>query len=339
MKARLIVFSIVILVVTSIIAQISIADGLGTRYLKKGMRGADVYKLQEGLQSIGYTLSIDGIFGPETDMIVREFQSSQKLVQDGIVGPDTLAVLRGLLSQSMIHMVQAGDTLYDIAKLYQVPLDKIFQVNGLSSSLIIPGQRILIPNIDAAAVDNQEYIVKNGENLSVIAQKFGLSADDLAEFNQINDPNKIRAGQLLTIPIAAVSTIAKIKPPDFIWPVIGRISSPYGWRNHPINNVRHFHGGIDIAVPKGTTVRAAAPGIVIKAGWMGEYGLGIVIDHSGGYTTWYGHNSQLLVKAGEQVTVNQPIAKVGSTGLSTGPHLDFRVKYHNETIDPVKMLP
>lgn len=337
MKVRLIVLFMVILVVTSVLTQISIADELGTRYLKKGMRGADVHTLQECLQSIGYRLSIDGIFGPETDMIVREFQCSNNLVQDGIVGPDTLSVLRELLSKGYIHIVQAGDTLYDIAKFYQVSLDKVLQVNELSSSLIVPGQRIIIPNNNTA--DNQEYTVKNGDNLSVIAKKFGLSANDLAEFNQINDPNKIKAGQLLSIPVPAVPAVAKIQPLKFIWPVIGKITSPYGWRSHPINNVRHFHGGIDIAVPQETTVRAAASGIVTKAGWMGEYGFGIVIDHGGGYTTWYGHNSQLLAKAGDKVTKNQPIAKVGSTGLSTGPHLDFRIKYYNETINPIDLLP
>ena len=268
MKVRLIVLFMVILVVTSVLTQISIADELGTRYLKKGMRGADVHTLQECFQSIGYGLSIDGIFGFETDMIVREFQCSNNLVQDGIVGPDTLSVLRELLSNGYIHIVQAGDTLYDIAKFYQVSLDKVLQVNELSSSLIVPGQRIIIPNNNTA--DNQEYTVKNGDNLSVIAKKFGLSANDLAEFNQINDPNKIKAGQLLSIPVPAVPAVAKIQPLEFIWPVIGKITSPYGWRSHPINNVRHFHGGIDIAVPQGTTVRAAAIGIVTKAGWMGE---------------------------------------------------------------------
>ena len=125
---------------------------------------------------------------------------------------------------------------------------------------------------------------------------------------------------------------------QFRWPVVGRISSPYGWRTHPITKERDFHGGIDIAVPKGTAVRAAASGRVVTAGWMGSYGQGIVIDHGDGYSTWYGHNSRLLVKAEDYVAVGEIIAEVGSTGLATGPHLDFRIKIYGETVNPLDYL-
>lgn len=164
----------------------------------------------------------------------------------------------------------------------------------------------------------------------------------MAEYNSISDPDRIRAGQRLVIPIGSAVSVPAMtgsQPPRFNWPVSGSISSPYGWRDHPITNVRHFHGGIDIAAPQGTLVRAAAAGVVIKAEWMGDYGYGVVIDHGGGYTTWYGHNSQLLVKKGDVVKAGQTIARVGSTGLSTGPHLDFRIKYNGETINPLELLP
>jgi len=108
--------------------------------------------------------------------------------------------------------------------------------------------------------------------------------------------------------------------------VQGTISSGYGSRIHPVLQVRHFHGGIDIAAPEGTPVKAAEAGRVIKAGSMGNYGLGVVIEHSGGVTTWYGHNSKLLVRAGDLVKQGQTIALVGRSGLTTGPHLDFGSK-------------
>lgn len=340
MKVRFVVLFILLLLLT-LISPLSIADGLGSRYLKKGTRGPDVEQLQEYLYHLGYQLAVDGIFGAETDAVVRQFQRDRGLAVDGIVGPQTLAALQADALANQVYIVKKGDTLSHIAKAYSVSLDELIQANDLASTVIYPGQTLVIPAA-AAAIETQEYVVRSGENLSVIAQKFGLSAADLADFNEINDPNRIQAGQLLTIPAGAVKPAAAVtsnRPPQFNWPVSGKISSPYGWRNHPITNVRHFHGGIDIAAAQGTVVRAAAAGRVIRAEWMGDYGYGIVIDHGGGYTTWYGHNSQLLVKKGDVVAANQAIARVGSTGVSTGPHLDFRIKYNNQTVDPLKLLP
>lgn len=333
MKVRFVVL-LILLLSLSLLTPTSIADGLGSRNLRLGMRGADVELLQEYLFAAGYPVAVDGIFGAETDAAVRRFQRDQNLAVDGIVGPQTIAALQAGIAQ-LQYIVKAGDTLSHIARSYGVSVQELIEANQLTSTVIYPGQKLVIPGFE------QEYVVRSGENLSVIAQKFGLSAADLAEYNSISDPNRIQAGQLLTIPTSAraVPAVSRTKsPPKFIWPVSGRISSPYGWRNHPITNIRHFHGGIDIAAPEGTIVRAAASGRVIQAEWMGDYGYGVVIDHGGGYTTWYGHNSQLLVRKGDLVNTNQPIARVGSTGVSTGPHLDFRIKYHNETVNPLDFL-
>ncbi|KKM09913.1 hypothetical protein SY88_16250 [Clostridiales bacterium PH28_bin88] len=124
------------------------------------------------------------------------------------------------------------------------------------------------------------------------------------------------------------------------WPLPGysRITSDYGWRTHPILKDKRFHNGIDIAAPTGTQVVAAEGGKVILADWFGAYGKAVVIDHGGGVTTLYGHLSQILVKTGETVTRGQVIGKVGSTGLSTGPHLHFTVMENSEHVSPWKYL-
>jgi murein DD-endopeptidase MepM/ murein hydrolase activator NlpD len=127
--------------------------------------------------------------------------------------------------------------------------------------------------------------------------------------------------------------------PRFVWPVRGRISSPYGWRVHPVYKNRQFHGGIDIVAPVGTSVRAAAAGKVIRSGYMGAFGYGVVIDHGRGVTTWYGHNSRLSVKVGEKVKQGQVIARSGNSGITTGPHVDFRIKVDGDTVNPIKWLP
>lgn len=337
MKVRLIALFIFLLIV-SLLAPANVVDGLGTRFLKSGMRGDDVRVLQEYLSCLGYEITVDGIFGAQTDKVVRQFQKEHGLTVDGIVGPQTIAALTAHANQQRVYVVKSGDTLSHIARAYDISVADLMAYNQLASTVIYPGQKLAIPLAEA----EQEYVVQKGENLSVIAKKFGLSATDLAEYNSISDPDRIRAGQRLVIPIGSAVSVPAMtgsQPPRFNWPVSGSISSPYGWRDHPITNVRHFHGGIDIAAPQGTLVRAAAAGVVIKAEWMGDYGYGVVIDHGRGYTTWYGHNSQLLVKKGDVVKAGQTIARVGSTGLSTGPHLDFRIKYNGETINPLELLP
>ncbi|HHY14312.1 MAG TPA: peptidoglycan DD-metalloendopeptidase family protein [Thermoanaerobacterales bacterium] len=127
----------------------------------------------------------------------------------------------------------------------------------------------------------------------------------------------------------------------FTWPVpISRkITSEYGWRVHPIHKTRKFHTGLDIGgAPAGSNIVAATHGKVIHAGSLGGYGLTVVLDHGGGISTMYAHCSRILVKVGQYVNGGDIIAKVGSTGISTGPHLHFEVKINGNHTDPWKYL-
>ncbi|MBC7082329.1 MAG: hypothetical protein PWR07_1098 [Bacillota bacterium] len=124
----------------------------------------------------------------------------------------------------------------------------------------------------------------------------------------------------------------------FIMPVKGRVSSDFGMRFHPILRKARFHSGIDIAVPSGTPVLAAADGIVIYSGWISGYGYTVIIDHGGGLSTLYGHNSSLLVKSGQSVLQGDRIARAGSTGLSTGPHVHFEVRDNGTPVNPWQWL-
>ena len=124
----------------------------------------------------------------------------------------------------------------------------------------------------------------------------------------------------------------------FQWPVSGPITSPFGWRIHPISGLRRFHEGIDIAASMGTTIAAAEAGRVIYAGWYDGYGNYISIDHGGGVSTGYGHCSRIFVAVGQDVARGQAIGAVGSTGNSTGPHLHFEVRINGKPIDPLTRL-
>jgi murein DD-endopeptidase MepM/ murein hydrolase activator NlpD len=133
---------------------------------------------------------------------------------------------------------------------------------------------------------------------------------------------------------AAQSSPSAFEPPDgtpgrLQWPVGGPVTSGFGMR------WGRMHEGIDIAVPSGTPVHAAGAGRVVYAGWMGGYGNLVVIDHGGGLSTAYGHNTSVSVSVGQDVSAGQVISYSGSTGHSTGPHVHFEVRVNGSAVDPL----
>jgi murein DD-endopeptidase MepM/ murein hydrolase activator NlpD len=141
---------------------------------------------------------------------------------------------------------------------------------------------------------------------------------------------KIRSAQSSSVVVPGPTGAASAA--GFIWPVHGVLTSGFGWR------WGRMHEGIDLAVPNGTPVVAAATGTVIVAGWMGGYGNLVVIDHGGGISTAYGHNTSVTVGVGQQVAQGQLIAYSGSTGHSTGPHVHFEVRINGGAVDPMGYL-
>ncbi|MEF9991142.1 MAG: peptidoglycan DD-metalloendopeptidase family protein [Romboutsia sp.] len=124
------------------------------------------------------------------------------------------------------------------------------------------------------------------------------------------------------------------------WPVLGynRISSGYGNRKHPILNRQEFHTGIDIPAPSGTLTVAVDNGTIIYSGVKGSYGNTIMIQHDDGKVSLYAHNSVLIAKVGQRVQKGQTVAKIGSTGMSTGPHLHFEIRINGKHVNPVNYL-
>ena len=195
--------------------------------------------------------------------------------------------------------------------------------------------------------------VASGENLYRIGKAYGVSHLELARVNQIRDANRLEVGQRIYVPggkrALPVSLItpknAVTGAPEepvfdddgetvFTWPVSGgRISSTFGPRGHS------FHDGIDIAVAPGTRVAAARDGAVIYSDQLRGYGNVVIVEHGGGYATVYAHNEENLVRAGDRVRQGQAIARVGSSGRTSGPNLHFEVRKNNIARNPVYFLP
>jgi len=148
------------------------------------------------------------------------------------------------------------------------------------------------------------------------------SSDTAATEDPLDVVPKVAQGQKLTLPER--------------WPVDGFITRKF--ESSPIDPGLS-HAGIDIAVPRGTPVRAVAAGTVVAADWTPRYGNRVILDHGASVMTLYGHNELLLVRPGDRVQAGTPIALSGNSGISTAPHLHFEVRVHGRAVDPLALLP
>ncbi|MBC7220447.1 M23 family metallopeptidase [Candidatus Bipolaricaulota bacterium] len=257
------------------------------------------------------------------------------LSSDPVGGP--VVPITGTRATWSMYTVQAGDTLSGIAKRTGVPADYLLASNDVDPTRLQPGQQLLLP------VGGVLHIVRPGQAVADIAASYGVAEGAIRVVNDLSgEPlagTRVFVPAPPVVPQATAVALGKGSGTRFVWPARGPISSPYGPRIHPIHQVPSFHAGIDLAIAEGTRVHAAAPGRVATAGWEGGYGLLVVLDHGDGYTTYYGHLSQLLVEVGQFVEIGQAIALSGNTGLSTGPHLHFEVRCDGVAVDPLSVLP
>jgi len=144
-------------------------------------------------------------------------------------------------------------------------------------------------------------------------------------------------GQVLEIEKMA-RTMDQLATKPSIWPTSGEVTSGFGWRNSPMGGGGELHPGIDIANSMGAPVVAAADGVVVQSGAAGGYGNMVQIDHGNGISTIYGHNSRIIVSAGQSVRKGQVVSYVGSTGKSTGPHLHYEVRVNGNAVNPIGFM-
>jgi murein DD-endopeptidase MepM/ murein hydrolase activator NlpD len=185
---------------------------------------------------------------------------------------------------------------------------------------------------DRLAASRSGLVAAQAERQENLAELSAAEREHLAEMEALQQVSAELAAKIQAAQAAAGTGGGSPSAAGYVWPVLGPVTSPFGWR------WGRMHEGIDIAAASGTPIRAAAAGTVIYAGWLGGYGNLTVIDHGGGVATAYGHQASLAAGTGAFVAQGQVIGYVGSTGHSTGPHLHFEVRVNGVPQDPLGYL-
>jgi murein DD-endopeptidase MepM/ murein hydrolase activator NlpD len=233
------------------------------------------------------------------------------------------------------YQVRAGDSVSKIAAAFSISMDGIIASNGISNARRLRvGETLRIPNMDGIP-----YTVKKGDSLSKISAAMGVPLEAILDANDVQT-DTISQGTVLFIPGARMrSEDLKLALGElFIYPIRGRLTSPYGWRNDPISGVRRYHAALDLAAPIGTPVKAAMDGRVSAVGMNATYGKFIILSHSGGYQTMYAHLNTIALEQGARTVQGAKIGEVGNTGYSTGPHLHFAVYKNGRAVNPLELL-
>jgi murein DD-endopeptidase MepM/ murein hydrolase activator NlpD len=234
------------------------------------------------------------------------------------------------------YQVQRGDSVSRIAAKFGISMDAVIASNAISNARRLrEGEILKIPNMDGVP-----YTVKKGDSLAKIASSRGVPLEVILDVNDIRS-DAIQQGDVLFLPGARMAPEAlKLALGEllFIYPVRSRITSPFGWRISPITGERHYHAALDLAGAAGATVKAAMDGTVSSVGFNPTFGRFIILSHDGGYQSMYAHLSAVSARQGERVSQGNKIGEVGSTGLSTGPHLHFAVYKNGRAINPLDLL-
>jgi murein DD-endopeptidase MepM/ murein hydrolase activator NlpD len=284
-------------------------------------------------ESAGETRLAQASPGDYTESLGGPAEIAEAMDGAGAAEPESYSRARMLLY--VPYTVVKGDIIGEIAKNFGLYEDTIISVNGIRNSRLLQiGQVLKIPNQDGIL-----HKAGQGESLTDIASRYNADAASIRTANELFS-DSVSTGSTLFIPGTRLDWVSlqEINGDLFIWPVRSYITSNYGYRSSPFTGVRQFHTGLDIGAPSGTPIAAAMSGRVSVAGFDATLGNYVVITHHSGYRTLYGHMSRIRTRQGAYVRTGERIGDVGTTGLSTGPHLHFTVYKNGVTVNPRSLM-
>ncbi len=272
----------------------------------------------------------------DEDTIVNIVSENAILPATGPLGVTAKDAVDPATLETSVYVVRKGDSLSTIADMFGVSINTILWANDMKKGekLVVGDVLFILP------VSGLEHTVSKGQTLKSIAKLYKVDIDEIVLSNDITEDTKLAVGDKLMIPDAVkaeegdkpVQNLNASAAKDKKYYETHPLPSLTGYFINPVPGYRksqgiHDKNAIDMAIAKGTPIRAAAAGRVILArkGYNGGYGNLVIIAHPNGTETLYAHQSKLAVKTGEQVSQGEIIGYIGSTGRSTGPHLHFEV--------------
>ncbi|MFC7440083.1 peptidoglycan DD-metalloendopeptidase family protein [Laceyella putida] len=317
--------------------------------------------------SLAVTTSASWMFGTDKHPVVSaemlegaDADPEQKQIAEEAIYQylnPVVAVAEGNLAarvetKPLVYQVKQGDTLFQIGRFFGIDYQVIAQMNQLPDpDRLDMGLKLTIP------LTKKWVRLKQGDSIGRLAKEFRTTPDLIRYLNpELYDAELTYIGQLIAVPMpladlpkpfklvpkdhkrfSRLATTPALRPPGafvFHWPVTGQVTSNFGWRNG------RQHKGIDIWSPakQKAEIHASLSGVVIQAGYANGYGNLVVVEHGGGWVTYYAHLSRITVGKGEQVATGQVLGYMGMTGRATGYHLHFEVRKEDKAINPLRVL-
>jgi len=335
--------------------------------LSSVFRNSNVGALQEieqipvkNIQTMSILAAVPNpLAGTSTVEVLKELKTNASIVEGKAFTNENSSVadgafvaypkdLHGNSDRISLYTVRNNDTLEQIARMFGVTPNTILWANDLKKGTVLKPDQVLV----ILPISSIKYAVQKGDTLQSLAKKFNGDTHEIAQFNNLEEDEKLAVGSEIMIPDADGSLLAsenkkvedaakkdaakkqKTNSKVASIGVNGSRTDTTGYFVRPVvGGIRtqglHGNNGIDIAASHGTPILAAAGGQVLvsrSGGWGGGYGTYVVIKHPNGTQTLYGHMSQALVSTGQSVTKGQQIGKMGNTGQSSGVHLHFEVR-------------